>query len=97
MSTVRHWPAQDVEPWVVAYVFETQGPREHEGEQFDKPSGYTRLDNSKDIQRKYSRTALMQINWDGEPSGYAENREIGFFFVNRLYWQIEVGLLVFTA
>jgi len=32
----------------------------------------TRLGNSEDIQRKYSRT-LMRINWDGEPSGYAEN------------------------
>jgi hypothetical protein len=33
----------------------------------------TRLGNSEDIQRKYSTTPLMRINWDGEASGYAEN------------------------
>ena len=33
---------------------------------------------------KYSITALIRVNWDGEPSGYAEIRIIGFVFENRL-------------
>jgi len=38
----------------------------------------------------HSRTPLIQINCDGEPSGYAENPDIwNFFFENRLYWQLE--------
>jgi hypothetical protein len=25
------------------------------------------------MKEKYSRTPLIRINWDGEPTGYAEN------------------------
>jgi len=40
---------------------------------------------------KYSRTPLIQINWDDEQSGYTKNIWIiGFFFEKRLYWQCGV-------
>jgi hypothetical protein len=39
---------------------------------------------------KYRRTPLIQINWDGEPSGCEEIRIIGFFFEIGLHWQLEV-------
>jgi hypothetical protein len=41
--------------------------------------------------RYYSRNPLIQIKWDGKPSGYAENPVTGFFFENRLHWQFEGG------
>jgi len=37
----------------------------------------------------YSRTPLIRINWDGEPSGYVEIRITGFFFQNTPHWQCE--------
>jgi hypothetical protein len=37
----------------------------------------------------YRRTPLIRINWDGEPSGYAENPDNWIFF-NSLHWQFEV-------
>jgi hypothetical protein len=45
---------------------------------------------------KYSITPLIQSNWDGEASGYAEIRIIGFF-LNRVHWKFEVRLLLFTV
>jgi hypothetical protein len=41
----------------------------------------------------YSRTPLIRINWDGEPSGYAENPDNWTFFKNKLHWQFEVEKL----
>jgi hypothetical protein len=38
---------------------------------------------------KYSIMPLLHINWDGKPSGYAENPDIGFFSENMLHWQFE--------
>jgi hypothetical protein len=38
---------------------------------------------------KCSRTPLIRINWDGEPSGYAENPDNQIFF-NRLHRQAEI-------
>ena len=46
---------------------------------------------------EYSRTLLIQINWDGEPSGYAENPDKWILFENRLHWQFEFRLLLFTV
>jgi hypothetical protein len=39
----------------------------------------------------YSRTPLIWINLDGDPSAYAENTDNWIFFENRLHWQFEVG------
>jgi hypothetical protein len=33
-------------------------------------------------QHNYSRTPLLRINWDGEPSGYAENPD-NWIFVSK--------------
>jgi hypothetical protein len=33
---------------------------------------------------EYSRTSLILINWDGEPSGYAENPDKWILLENRL-------------
>jgi len=49
-----------------------------------------------DIFYVYTRTPLIRINWDGQPSGYAEIQLTGFFFENRLQWPFEVWLLLFT-
>ena len=46
---------------------------------------------------KYSRTPLVRINWDGEPSGYAENLNIWIFFENRLHRQFAFRMLLFTV
>jgi hypothetical protein len=45
---------------------------------------------------KHSRTPLIRINWDGEPSGYAEIRIIRVFFYNRVHWQLEDWPLLFA-
>jgi hypothetical protein len=45
----------------------------------------------------YSRSTLIPINWDGEPSRYAKNVDNQFFFENRLHWQFEIWLLLFTV
>ena len=45
----------------------------------------------------YIRTPLIQINQDGEPSGYAENPDNWIFIENSLQWQFEVRLLLFTV
>jgi hypothetical protein len=45
----------------------------------------------------YSRTLLNRIKWEGQPSGYAGNPDNWFFFQNRLQWQFEFRLLVFTV
>jgi hypothetical protein len=37
------------------------------------------------ITLKYSRTPLIGINWDGEPSRYAENPVTGLFFDSVLH------------
>jgi len=39
----------------------------------------------------YSRTPLLRLHRDDEPSGYAEIWIIGFFFENRLHWEFEVA------
>jgi len=40
---------------------------------------------------KYSRTLIIRIDWDGEPSGYAGNPDNGILlFENRLQWQLEM-------
>jgi len=36
---------------------------------------------------KYGRTPFVRINWDGKPSGYAENPDNWIFFFNRLHGQ----------
>jgi hypothetical protein len=47
---------------------------------------------------KYSRTPLIWINWDTEPSGYAENPDnLIFSFEIILRWQLEVRLLLFNS
>jgi hypothetical protein len=38
----------------------------------------------------YGRTMLIRINWDGEPSRYADNSNNWIFHANRLHWQYEV-------
>jgi len=38
-----------------------------------------------------SRTPIIWIDWDGDPSAYAENPDNWIFFENRLHWQFEVG------
>ena len=38
-----------------------------------------------------SRTALLRLHLDDEPSGYAEVWKIGLFFENMLHWQLEVA------
>jgi len=48
------------------------------------------------IHTTYSRTALIVINWHGQPSRYAENPDNWIFFENRSHWQFEVRLLLFT-
>jgi len=35
----------------------------------------------------YSRIALIQINLEGEPSGYAENPVNVIFIADRVHWQ----------
>jgi len=35
---------------------------------------------------KYSRTPLIRINWDGEPSGYAENPDNWIFLLKIGYF-----------
>jgi hypothetical protein len=47
-------------------------------------------------ENKYSRTPLIRINWDGEPSKHAENSNNWTFFEERLYWKFEFRLLLFT-
>jgi len=39
----------------------------------------------------YSRTPLIRINWDGEPSGYAENPDNWIFFESTLHRQLDGG------
>jgi hypothetical protein len=38
----------------------------------------------------YSRTPLIRINWDGEPSRYAENPDKWTCSENKQHWQFEV-------
>ena len=40
---------------------------------------------------------LYGLNWDGEPSGYAENPDNWIFFLNRLHWQSEFRPLLLTV
>jgi hypothetical protein len=44
----------------------------------------------------YTSSSLVRNIWDGEPSGYAEIRIIGFFLENRLHWQFEVKIFLET-
>ena len=47
---------------------------------------------------RYGRIPLTRIIWDGQSSGYAKKiRIIGFYFKNRLHWQLTVLLLLFTV
>ena len=44
---------------------------------------------------KYSRTPLIRIIWDAEPSGHAgNNRIIGCLFENRLHWKFEAEKII---
>ena len=40
---------------------------------------------------------FFRINQDGQPSGYAESPGNWIFFENRLHWQFQVRLLLFTV
>jgi hypothetical protein len=46
--------------------------------------------------KRYSTRPSTRINWDAEPSGYAENPN-NWIFLNKLLWQFEVLLLLFTV
>jgi len=45
----------------------------------------------------YSTTPIIRINWDAEPFEYAENPDNWIIFENRLQWQFEVWMLLFTV
>ena len=49
------------------------------------------------LHNKYGRTPLIRIKWDSEPSHMQKIRITGFVFENRLHWQFEVRLLLFTV
>jgi len=49
-----------------------------------------------EIPYQHSRTPITRINLEGAPSGYAEIPENWIFFENRLQWQSEFRLLIFT-
>jgi len=44
---------------------------------------------------RYIVTPLIRINWDGEPSFYADNPDNWVFIEIGLHWQFEVQLLLF--
>jgi len=45
----------------------------------------------------YSKIPLTRINCDGKPPDKQKIRIIRFFFANRLHWQFEVQLLLFSV
>ena len=46
---------------------------------------------------KCSRTPFIRIIWDGKLPDTQKIRLTGFFFENRLHWQFEFQLLLFTV
>jgi hypothetical protein len=57
---------------------------------------HAQVQNLNSLVCQYSRTPLIRINWDGEPSGYAENLDNLIFLENKLHWPSDTPLLLFA-